>query len=173
MSAPWTDRLESGSRRLLLAGIAAALAASGLSFWLARDDGRRVYPQARAGQAARMGASIWSLERLQEIDELPVYRDTRRPVDKATFVVARLRADLTEAAAPAGCLVYLQAGDYSFISDNSFTPTDPTASTTCTAGRNGVVTAAFEVPSRLLDKVDGVQVVFGSEHLVFPGRLVG
>lgn len=173
MSAPWTDRLQSGSHKLLLAGVAAALATAGLSFWLARNDGRRVYPEAPAGQVARIGTSAWSLDRLQETGELPVLGGTRKPVAKATFVVARLRADLTDTAPPAGCLLHLQAGDYAFASDTSFTPSDPTAATTCEAGTNGMITAAFEVPTRLLDQVDGVRVLLGAEQLVLPGGLVG
>jgi hypothetical protein len=172
--SPWTHRLAAGSRRLLGAGVAAALVTSGLVLYLARDDGHLRRPVAASASAVPVGGGTFTVVSLTNTTTLPGRYEDTEPVDGATFVVAEVDADLTGLARDAGCLFHLVAGDYSFSDALGYTPSDPAAATSCEPGGTGRISVAFEVPERLVGQVDGllVEVVSGTslDEVVLPAR---
>ncbi|MFT4109483.1 hypothetical protein [Propionicimonas sp.] len=154
---PWTQRLVARSRRLLLAGVLAAVVTVAASLYLSRGDGRLAYATAEPGATATVAGATFHLDRLYTISALPGAFDTTEAVDGATFVIADLSVDLTGSQGN-GCLAYLKAGDYWFASELAYTPSDPDASPLCSAGTDGTVSMAFQVPRRLVGQVDGVRI---------------
>lgn len=153
---PWTSRLVR-SRRLLAAGVAAALATTATSFYLARDDGRQPYERAAAGTSARIGNGTFRLDGVHDVGVLAGTYEAERPVAGATFVVVDLDADLSGLGTGESCLIHLMAGDYAFDSALGYRPPEP-ARSGCESGTRGTIELAFEVPQRLVDAVDGVRV---------------
>lgn len=152
----WTQRLVARSRRLLAVGAASALLTAGLVVYLARDDGYRRYPVAASATAVPLGGATYTLVALHRLSELPGRSASTKPVSGAVFVVADV--DVDASALDDGCLMYLVAGDYSFIDELAYTPANDAVSTVCRAGMNGRVSMAFQVPERLLDQVNGVRI---------------
>ena len=155
----WTERLSARGARVLLIGVLSALLTSGAWLYLARNDGLRFVPATvvASGQTYRLGTGSVGLNRLyvtEKVDGWPA-----RAVDEASFVTAELKADLTGLAVGEGCLFYLQAGDYVFLSLPSYASPEPPLYSRCVPGATGTIQASFEVPRRLLDKVDGLILV--------------
>lgn len=153
---PWTARLVR-SRRVLAAGVVAALATTAASFYLARDDGRQPYELAAAGATARVGNGTFHLGGVHDVGVLAGTYEVERPVAGATFLVVDLDVDLGGLARDDACLIHLMAGDYSFDSDLGYLPPEP-AHAGCEPGTHGTIELAFEVPERLVGAVDGVRV---------------
>ena len=171
-TAPWTERLVARSRRLLAAGLLAALVTTAATVYLARNDGHVEYVLAAPRAAAQAGGGTFRLDRLST---LPGSDDTMAAVEGATFVIADLTADLSTVPQDGGCLVYLKAGDYWFRSEFGYTPSDPQAAPSCSGGAKGRISMAFQVPLRLVDDVDGVRIDIadGDELIrtVLPGTI--
>ncbi len=164
----WPQRLASRGARMLLIGVLAALLASGAWLYLARNDGRRFVPATvvAAGQTYRLGTGSIRLNRLyltEKVDGWP-------PVNQASFVTAELRADLSGLPSGQSCLFFLQAGEYSFASVPSYASLDPPLYGRCEPGALGTIQVSFEVPSRLLDKVDGLILII-DEPVLMAGRI--
>lgn len=170
---PWASRLV-GSRRLLAAGVVAAVATVSTSFYLARDDGHPMFEVAEAGATVRIGSGSFHLDSVRDVGIVTDGYDARQPVAGATYVVAAV--SVSGLARGEGCLVHLKAGDYWFVDDSSYQPAEP-ATTSCLEldGADGTVEWAFEVPERLVGQVDGVVVNTGTDTerftVVLPGTL--
>jgi len=156
---PWTERLSARGARVLLIGVLSALLTSGAWWYLARNDGKQLVPAAvvASGQTYRLGTGSIGLNRLYVTEKVDGWQ--ARAVDEASYVTAELKADLTGLAPGQGCLFYLQAGDYVFLSLPSYANPEPPLYSRCVPGATGTIQASFEVPRRLLDKVDGLILV--------------
>ena len=164
----WPQRLAASGARVLLIGLLVALLTSGAWLYLARNDGLRFVPATvvAAGQTYRLGTGSIGLSRLyvsEKVDGWP-------PVNQASFVTAELRADLTGLPSGQSCLFYLQAGEYSFASVPSYASLEPPLLDRCESGATGTIRVSFEVPSRLLDKVDGLILII-DEPVLLAGRI--
>jgi|GEM_PF-3140030 len=164
----WLQRLSASGVRVLLIGLLAALLTSGAWLYLARNDGKRFVPTTvvAAGQTYRLGTASFGLDRLYVTETV----DGWPPVNQATYVAAELRADLTGLAVDQSCLFFLQAGEYSFASVPSYASLEPPLSDRCESGATGTIRVSFEVPSRLLDKVDGLILII-DEPVLMAGRI--
>jgi hypothetical protein len=166
---PWAERLLRRQRELLAVALAVAVLVGAGWLWVAAGDGRADYPTVPAGQAYHAGGATWTLTRLTAVNTLP---DGSRPATGAVFVVADVQAELSAFAADDHCLLSLHAGEWEFGSQVGYLPTDPTVHTSCHRGGSGVVSAAFEVPANLLDRVDGVLLATaGAPTTVLAGRI--
>jgi hypothetical protein len=152
-SLPWAQRLLQRRRELLAAAVAIAVVASAAWLWVAAGDGTVTYPTVPAGQSHHAGGGTWTLTRLTAVNTLP---GGTRPVTGAVFVVADIQADLSNFGTDDFCSLRLHVQAWEFDSEVGYLPTDPMVRTSCRRGDRGVVSAAFEVPASLLDRVDGV-----------------
>lgn len=149
-------------RFLFLAVLIAALVAGGWMWWVVAHPFRpthRVTTGPESGPVQVSTGARYSVASLRRQDALvDRYGATRQPREGTVWVVATVDYDATAVSSDTySCQILLWAGQDQWDPDYSYSPPEPQRSL-CVRGTRGQVAAAFEVPRRYLDRVDGVGV---------------
>lgn len=145
-------------RFLFLSVLIAALVAGGWMWWVAAHPFRPTLRVSTGAVEVATGAR-YTVASLTQQDVL-VERDgaTRQPLAGTVWVVAAVDYDATTVTSETySCQIVLWAGQDQWDPDFAYRPPQPQR-TLCERGTTGHAVAAFQVPQRYVDQVDGVGV---------------
>lgn len=149
---PWVERLIQHQWRLLVVSLGVAVVTAATWLVVAMGDGKPSYEVVGAQGVFRSGESTWKVAAVHVVETLP---DGTKPSPGAAFVVADVDTVLTGFPADGGCRWQLRAGDFLYLS-TSYLPADPGVTAWCLPGQRATVRSVYEVPAKLLNRVDGV-----------------